>query len=150
MSNIRVVSENILAGPRPRSYADLRKEGVGVVVCLQSGAYEELYEDLYEQECAWKFAMVQVHIGCSDLKAPRGHEVAKFLEAVKYAESLGVKLYVHCKHGVDRTGFMIAVYRMKVQNWTYERAEEEWFSNGFHKVPYLFPLKWHKELKKYS
>lgn len=47
---------------------------------------------------------------------------------------------IHCKHGSDRTGAIIAAYRMVEQNWTTEKAIEElrqekygyhegWFSN---------------------
>lgn len=34
-------------------------------------------------------------------------------------------LYVHCEAGVDRTGEVIACYRMLVQSWSYKEAMKE-------------------------
>lgn len=41
--------------------------------------------------------------------------------------------YVHCSHGQDRTGLVIAVYRVTHDHWTKAQAEKEMLSNGFHK-----------------
>ena len=39
--------------------------------------------------------------------------------------------YVHCKLGQDRTGVVIAAYRMKVDGWSLPDAEAEMQSFGF-------------------
>ena len=47
--------------------------------------------------------------------------------------------YIHCEHGQDRTGLIVACYR--VENFaTRESAEQEMLAHGFHKE--LFGL-WH-------
>lgn len=48
---------------------------------------------------------------------------------------------VHCQHGSDRTGAVIAAYRISVQGWHYRRAIREMVLGGFgfHKL-YLLPL----------
>ena len=38
---------------------------------------------------------------------------------------------VHCKHGSDRTGCVIAAYRMAVQGWTKEDAIKEFREGGY-------------------
>ncbi len=38
---------------------------------------------------------------------------------------------VHCKHGSDRTGCVIAAYRMAVQGWTKEAAIKEFREGGY-------------------
>lgn len=38
---------------------------------------------------------------------------------------------VHCRHGADRTGLVIAVYRMAFQGWTREEALNEMRDGGF-------------------
>src|SRR3954465_8664413 len=47
---------------------------------------------------------------------PRAEQVARFLEIVR-DPSLR-PLYVHCQHGVDRTGAMMSVYRMEEEGWS--------------------------------
>ena len=38
---------------------------------------------------------------------------------------------VHCTHGADRTGLMIAAYRMVVQGWSEADAEREMIRGGY-------------------
>ena len=38
---------------------------------------------------------------------------------------------VHCQHGADRTGLLVAVYRVVVQGWSKERAIDEMTNGGF-------------------
>jgi hypothetical protein len=47
--------------------------------------------------------------------------------------SIGPNTYVHCLHGVDRTGLCIAIYRVRHDGWTKARAEKEMLDLGFHK-----------------
>jgi DSP-PTPase phosphatase fused to NAD+ Kinase len=43
---------------------------------------------------------------------------------------------VHCQHGADRTGTMLALYRVAVQGWTKEAAIREMTRGGYgyHKI----------------
>ena len=41
--------------------------------------------------------------------------------------------YVHCEHGQDRTGLIVAVYRMH-RGMSKEDAKKEMLADGFHKV----------------
>src|SRR5947209_11141583 len=43
-------------------------------------------------------------------------------------------VYVHCKAGENRTGFVIATYRMVYQGWTPEEAVREMRAYGFYRV----------------
>lgn len=43
-------------------------------------------------------------------------------------------VYVHCKAGENRTGFVIATYRMVYQGWTPEEAVREMRVYGFYRV----------------
>jgi len=38
---------------------------------------------------------------------------------------------VHCKHGADRTGVFVAVYRILIDNWTKSEAIDELRNGGF-------------------
>ncbi len=39
-------------------------------------------------------------------------------------------MFIHCEHGVDRTGLLIALYRVIHQGWTRQDANREWVRNG--------------------
>jgi hypothetical protein len=44
-------------------------------------------------------------------------------------EWLGPRTYVHCTHGKDRTGLVVALWRL-TRGWTIEDAEAEWKRYG--------------------
>ena len=54
-------------------------------------------------------------------------------------------IVVHCRHGVDRTGIVIAAYRVKYQNWTVEAAVREMRQLGMHSQFYS----WDRVLTRY-
>jgi hypothetical protein len=41
-------------------------------------------------------------------------------------------LMIHCAHGADRTGALVALYRIVVQGWTKEQAVREMNEGGYH------------------
>jgi tyrosine-protein phosphatase SIW14 len=59
--------------------------------------------------------------------APKRAQVARFMDLVNDPKLRPV--YVHCLHGVDRTGTMMAVYRMEMEGWSNPEAfaEMEYF-----------------------
>ncbi|MHC1778023.1 MAG: dual specificity protein phosphatase family protein [Lentimicrobium sp.] len=46
---------------------------------------------------------------------------------------------VHCLHGSDRTGCLVAVYRMVQSGWTREEAIDEFLNGGFGYHEHWFP-----------
>lgn len=60
---------------------------------------------------------------------PEDEDVVKFLRiATKPALQ---PVLVHCHHGSDRTGTMVAVYRIVVEGWTKAQATDEMVNGGF-------------------
>jgi protein tyrosine/serine phosphatase len=39
-------------------------------------------------------------------------------------------VFVHCEHGVDRTGLIVALYRVKYEGVEIEKAHDEWVAHG--------------------
>ncbi|MDR1005558.1 MAG: tyrosine-protein phosphatase [Bacteroidales bacterium] len=60
----------------------------------------------------------------------------KVIDALKVIKDRKGTMLVHCKHGSDRTGLMVALYRVIFQNWTKEDAITEMTGDkfGFHSI----------------
>ena len=65
---------------------------------------------------------------------PEREDVVRFLKAANDPDRLPV--LVHCQHGADRTGSMVAIYRVAVQGWNVQQAAQEMTNGGygFHSV----------------
>jgi tyrosine-protein phosphatase SIW14 len=61
--------------------------------------------------------------------------IARALKVIAHADK---PILVHCWHGSDRTGAVIAMYRMVFMNWPREKAIDEFQNGGFgyHRVVY--------------
>ena len=137
------VDKFLWRGQRPKDLNDLRNAGIQRIISLQSGIFELLHNDLVERQFPCEFGMEQYDLKSSDIKPPEPWAVRKFLELMMFNSK---PTYIHCLHGVDRTGFMCAVYRMRFQGWSYERALDEWKALGRH--PWYWW--WERTLKKWE
>ncbi|MHB0998088.1 MAG: fused DSP-PTPase phosphatase/NAD kinase-like protein [Armatimonadota bacterium] len=62
-------------------------------------------------------------------EAPTQKQVDTFLSVLE--KSAKEPVFVHCQHGADRTGCMIGIYRVKVQQWSFQQAWTEMRKYGF-------------------
>lgn len=68
--------------------------------------------------------------------AVKPKQLANILATIENQHKQGKKVLVHCYHGSDRTGIVIAMYRIVYQNWTIEQAKQEMRQGGygFHRI----------------
>jgi DSP-PTPase phosphatase fused to NAD+ Kinase len=66
---------------------------------------------------------------------PKDVVFQRFLKLIR--ENPDKKIFVHCRLGNDRTGMMVAAYRMGVQGWTAEHAMQEMQSFGYTAVHHV-------------
>ena len=59
----------------------------------------------------------------------KDEDVKRFLQLVRDPNNQPVLL--HCKHGADRTGMMVAIYRVVEQGWSKQAAIAEMTQGGF-------------------
>jgi tyrosine-protein phosphatase SIW14 len=108
------------AQPTAESYAALKSLGVKTIVNLRMGEFDEAPIKSNGFTC--------VRIPMSPL-SPHDDQVVAFLKAVTSPDAGPV--FIHCKHGSDRTGMMLAMYRVVVQGWGREDAIAEMTRGGF-------------------
>jgi protein tyrosine phosphatase (PTP) superfamily phosphohydrolase (DUF442 family) len=125
LPNLHQVSPVLYRGarPEPQGVQELAKMGVKTIVDLQTSLDRPIAED----ETSGTGIEV-IHIGF-DPWHPQENDVVCFL---KVATDQGKQpLFVHCRHGSDRTGMMCAIYRIVVDGWTKEQAISEMTEGGF-------------------
>lgn len=144
--NFMVVSPTVLRGSQPDEDALLllQKAGVKLVVNLRhhsknsskpANTYsffrrhsddDEIDE---EQEVCDRIGMKFLNISLDGINAPVFEDIDRFVNL--FSDEANIPMYVHCLHGRERTGFMLAAYRVKVQNWTVDEAYKEMLQQGF-------------------
>ena len=99
------------AQPTHSHFHLLEKQGIGEVLTLR-----DWHPD---NDVASRFKFHQITMRAGEIK---DEEIVKALRILVSAEK---PVLIHCYHGSDRTGAVVAMYRMVVQNWTREKAIEE-------------------------
>jgi protein tyrosine/serine phosphatase len=121
------ISEQLYRGGQPEHEGldELKKLGMDIIVNLRDG----------EDEIARERALVEaqgmqyVSIPWRGKEDPRPRQVAEFLELLR--SSPGKKVFVHCERGAERTGVMVACYRIGMEKWTSKQALDEMEVFGF-------------------
>lgn len=126
--NAGKISDTLFRGaqPSPQGLAELKKLGVTTIVDLRGNRGPVAQERTQAEALGLRF----VDIPMSGWAAPSTPQVAQFLKLLR--DDPSQKIFVHCYYGADRTGVMIAAYRIAEQNWTADQAIAEMYSFGFH------------------
>lgn len=126
--NFGVVSPTLIRGGLPGVHGieALKNAGVKTVINLMNDG--KLSVD--EKELVEKHDMKYVSIPMSHFKAATPEQIQKFLSVVN--DPVNQPAFVHCHQGQDRTGTMVAVYRVNHEGWTAKKAFEEMMGYGFH------------------
>lgn len=121
IANFGQISPHLYRGAQPSEVGleSLRRLGVDLVVSFTLG------DESIADEAARVHALGMAHLSLpwSVTGEPTGAEVATFLALFDEASSRTI--FVHCKEGADRTGVMIALYRIAHDGWTASRAVDE-------------------------
>ncbi len=114
------------AQPRHDGYQQLKGLGVGIVVDLHNTEEDQRNE----RHAVESLDMRYVSMPSSVIYGPTDEQVAQFLKLVR--ENPQTKIFVHCNLGADRTGVMVAAYRIAQQQWTPDQAYNEMRTFHFH------------------
>lgn len=84
--------------------------------------------------------LVGNHLICHHVRMRAGSlNDEDMFQALKILVDAEQPIVVHCLHGADRTGAVIAMYRIVVQGWTRQRAIEEMMEPQYGHHAELFP-----------
>lgn len=132
--NFGIVSSTLLRGGQPRddAFVLLKKAGVKAIINLRDGEKDIAHERNLAEQLGLKF----ISIPLSSFGKISREQFAQFLQIVRAPENQPA--FVHCRQGQDRSGAMVAMYRIVDQGWSYGKAYGEMIKYGFH--PFLIGL----------
>jgi len=103
------ITDHLAVGPAPMSFAaldDLRSQGVRGILNLCAE-----FTDLHSIEAEQGFEVY--HLPIEDEEAPDLAELDKALDWLDEAIYLGKKVFIHCRHGIGRTGTVLNAYILR-------------------------------------
>jgi protein tyrosine phosphatase (PTP) superfamily phosphohydrolase (DUF442 family) len=120
IENFYQVDQNVFRGAQPSEagFKYLTKIGVKTVIDLR----EADQRSKAEEGLVTAAGMNYINIPMSGLAAPTEAEISR---ALGILEGGSGAVFVHCKRGADRTGVVIASYRIDHDGWDSERALKE-------------------------
>lgn len=122
--NFGDVTPTLYRGAQPTApgFQALQQMGIAMVVNFRPENRET------EQQIVTRLGMQYVSLPWS-CRHPSNALVAAFLQLLR--DNPSKKIFIHCHYGVDRTGLMIAAYRMAVEGWTPAQTTAEMHAFGF-------------------
>jgi tyrosine-protein phosphatase SIW14 len=131
--NFHKVNEQVYRGAQPteQGFQALAKLGVKTVIDLRR---ENEHSTVEERRMVEAAGMRYVNFPMQGVVAPHADVVARVL-AILNDKAQG-PVFVHCKQGRDRTGGVIACYRISHDGWENGKALKEAKSFGMHWVQF--------------
>ena len=115
------INEKLYRGAQPLNggIEKLRALKIKTVINLRSEDEESTSEELEARAAGLKYFSVPL----PGYGRPRDEQVEQVLALINDPQNWPV--FVHCRHGEDRTGTIIAVYRITQDGWSSEEAKKE-------------------------
>jgi tyrosine-protein phosphatase SIW14 len=120
--NLQVVNEHILRGGQPNDdgFKSLAQRGVKTVIDLR---WVDEHSIPHEKQIVEANGMRFVSVPMKGFSAPKEEQVLKALSVLEDGDSWPV--FVHCRRGSDRTGTILACYRISHDHWDNQKAISE-------------------------
>jgi tyrosine-protein phosphatase SIW14 len=123
--NFHQVNDHVYRGgqPSPEAWPSLAKMGVKTVIDLRR---EDEHSSAEEAQAVIAAGMKYFNVPMKGVSAPSPNDIARILAVLESGEPV----FIHCKRGADRTGAVIACYRIKNDRWQNQQALQEAKSLG--------------------
>lgn len=115
------INEMLYRGAQPLDSGMERLAELGIKTVINLRGENEITRS--EETAARASGLSYFSVPLRDLSAPTDKQVEKILGLINDAPNWPV--FIHCNHGKDRTGTIIAVYRISQDGWTGDEAKAE-------------------------
>jgi tyrosine-protein phosphatase SIW14 len=128
--NAGKINEHLYRGSQPdlSELYQLKKLGVNIIIDLRAESPRTAEEERIRAE-ALGMRFHRIPIG--GFSNPTTSDLVHFFQILR--DSPDQSIFVHCEFGRDRTGVMIAAYRIAFEHWSSEQAISEMMRFGFNR-----------------
>lgn len=124
------MSERLYRSGQPREHGLTRARELGITTIINlRGASKQTRAEEAE---ARALGLNYFNVALPNWGRPQNARVARILEIIEAPES--GKVLIHCKEGVDRTGMIVALYRMRYESWSTDKALAEADRSGMRRI----------------
>jgi uncharacterized protein (TIGR01244 family) len=126
--NFHQINEHVFRGAQPTNegFQSLANLGVKTIIDLREPGNRSVAERKVVEAAGMRY----VTIPFSGMSAPSPENVAKVLAL--FDDASAGPVFVHCRRGADRTGTVIACYRIAHDGWDNQKALQEAKTDGMH------------------
>ncbi len=126
VANFHQVNAHVYRGAQPSTlgFEQLAHMGIKTIIDLREGGSRAQAE----KRVVEKDGMRYINMPFAGLGAPSDVQVAKVLAV--FDDPASGPVFVHCRRGADRTGTVVACYRILTQHWKNQQALAEARQNG--------------------
>jgi tyrosine-protein phosphatase SIW14 len=127
LPNFQKVDDHVYRGAQPTDigFKELSQLGIKTVVDLRDiGEHSQAGEQKIVTDLGMRYLSVPMH----GMSTPKDDQVAA-VQAL-FNDAASGPVFVHCKRGADRTGMVVAVYRISHDQWENKKALSEAKSYG--------------------
>jgi protein tyrosine phosphatase (PTP) superfamily phosphohydrolase (DUF442 family) len=126
------VSERVYRGAQPRDggLIRLRELGINTVINLRGASARTRAEEAEARALGLNY----FNIALPNWGRPQDARVRRILEIIAAPEN--GRVFIHCRSGVDRTGMIVAMYRMTNEGWNANDALAEADRDGMRRTQF--------------
>jgi protein tyrosine/serine phosphatase len=126
------VSEKLFRGAQPRDggISRLRELGIKTIINLRGASKRTRAQEAEARALGLNY----FNVALPNWGRPQDERVERILELIDAPEN--GRVLVHCREGVDRTGMIVAVYRMRHDGWSSNDALAEADRAGMKRIQF--------------
>jgi len=130
LPRLQQVSKKLYRSGQPREggLTQLRELGINTIINLRGTSAQTRAEEAEARALGFNY----YNVALPNWGRPQETRVARILELIAAPEN--GRVLIHCKDGVDRTGMIVAVYRMTHEGWTSNQALDEANRSGMRRT----------------
>jgi protein tyrosine phosphatase (PTP) superfamily phosphohydrolase (DUF442 family) len=121
LPRLHQVNERLYRGAQPLDggVSKLRELGVNTVINLRGTSNRTRAEEAEARALGLNY----FNVALPNWGRPQDDRIVRIMELINAPEN--GRVFIHCKAGVDRTGLIVAIYRMTHDGWSSDRALAE-------------------------